>query len=56
MKTKALVILASAAAITLSFTFISVVPAEKNEAALKNLKQKELNSAPSGGFIIEDKL
>ena len=51
MKTKAIVLIAVTALVTVSFTFASVKPSHKKEVSTNN---KSVD-APAGGFATEDK-
>ena len=57
MKTKALILIAFAAIITLSFSFAASNRSEKISAQKTTVAQEnQHNNEPVGGFISEDKL
>lgn len=51
MKTKAIVLIAITAIVTVSFTFASIKPAEKKQISTST----KSTDAPAGGFATEDK-
>lgn len=55
MKTKAIILLAATAVVTLSFTFASVSNGSKEDKVKTEAKEIE-SKGPIGGFIVEDKI
>lgn len=53
MKTKAIVLIAITAIVTLSFTFASVSKTDKKSKEV--VTEKQVSNEPAGGFVSEDK-
>lgn len=53
MKTKAIVLIAISAIVTLSFTFASVNKADKKSKEV--VTEQQVSNEPAGGFVSEDK-